>query len=113
MLEGIKHSCDVYFYNVARQVGIDGIAAMARRLRRRCLDRIHTTTAHGRGMIRLGSTWRAVGHSSGSAIQKFAVGFANRQNTPTVSKGQEGRVRQCKPLILLIPATSLGDASYI
>ena len=31
MLGGIKHSCDVYFYNVARQVGIDGIAAMARR----------------------------------------------------------------------------------
>jgi penicillin-binding protein 2 len=29
--EGIMHSCDVYFYDVARRVGIDRIAAMARR----------------------------------------------------------------------------------
>lgn len=29
---GIKHSCDVYFYDVARRVGVDKIAAMARRL---------------------------------------------------------------------------------
>ena len=32
MIEGIKHSCDVYFYDLARKVGIDGIAAMARKL---------------------------------------------------------------------------------
>jgi penicillin-binding protein 2 len=31
MLGGIKHSCDVYFYDVARRVGIDPIADMARR----------------------------------------------------------------------------------
>jgi len=31
MLGGIKHSCDVYFYDVARRVGIDAIAEMARR----------------------------------------------------------------------------------
>ena len=31
MIEGIKHSCDVYFYNLARRVGVDAIAAMARR----------------------------------------------------------------------------------
>jgi len=31
MLGGIKHSCDVYFYDVARRVGIDALAAMARR----------------------------------------------------------------------------------
>jgi len=31
MLRGIQHSCDVYFYDIARKVGIDGIAAMARR----------------------------------------------------------------------------------
>jgi penicillin-binding protein 2 len=29
---GIKHSCDVYFYEVARRTGIDRIAAMANRL---------------------------------------------------------------------------------
>jgi penicillin-binding protein 2 len=29
---GIKHSCDVYFYETARRVGIDRIAAMAHRL---------------------------------------------------------------------------------
>jgi penicillin-binding protein 2 len=29
---GMVQSCDVYFYEVARQLGIDGIAAMARRL---------------------------------------------------------------------------------
>ncbi len=32
MVEGIKHSCDVYFYDLARKVGIDAIAAMARKL---------------------------------------------------------------------------------
>ena len=31
MLGGIKNSCDVYFYDTARRVGIDPIAAMARR----------------------------------------------------------------------------------
>jgi penicillin-binding protein 2 len=31
MLEGITKSCDVYFYEVARRVGVDNIAAMARR----------------------------------------------------------------------------------
>jgi penicillin-binding protein 2 len=31
LVGGIKHSCDVYFYDVARRVGIDAIAAMARR----------------------------------------------------------------------------------
>lgn len=31
MLGGIKHSCDVYFYDVARRIGIDPIADMARR----------------------------------------------------------------------------------
>jgi penicillin-binding protein 2 len=31
MLRGIQHSCDVYFYDIARKVGIDAIAAMARR----------------------------------------------------------------------------------
>ncbi len=32
MIDGIKHSCDVYFYDIARKVGIDAIATMARRL---------------------------------------------------------------------------------
>lgn len=32
MVDGIKHSCDVYFYDIARKVGIDAIAAMARKL---------------------------------------------------------------------------------
>jgi penicillin-binding protein 2 len=32
MLEGISRSCDVYFYEVARRVGIDRIAQMAKRL---------------------------------------------------------------------------------
>lgn len=31
MHEAIKHSCDVYFYDVARRIGIDAIAAMAER----------------------------------------------------------------------------------
>ena len=31
MHEGIQHSCDVYFYDVSRKVGIDNIAAMANR----------------------------------------------------------------------------------
>jgi len=31
MLGGIKNSCDVYFYDLARRVGIDAIADMARR----------------------------------------------------------------------------------
>jgi penicillin-binding protein 2 len=31
MIEGIKHSCDVYFYDVAHRTGIDAIAEMARR----------------------------------------------------------------------------------
>lgn len=31
MLRGIQHSCDVYFYDIARRAGIDAIAAMARR----------------------------------------------------------------------------------
>ncbi|MEA2781418.1 MAG: penicillin-binding protein 2 [Rhodospirillaceae bacterium] len=31
MLQGIKYSCDVYFYDLARRLGIDAIAAMARR----------------------------------------------------------------------------------
>ncbi|MES1991418.1 MAG: penicillin-binding protein 2 [Pseudomonadota bacterium] len=30
MHDGIKHSCDVYFYDVARRVGIDKIAAVAK-----------------------------------------------------------------------------------
>lgn len=30
--DGIKKSCDIYFYDVARRVGVDRIAAMARRL---------------------------------------------------------------------------------
>ena len=32
MVGGIQQSCDVYFYDLARKVGIDRIAAMARRL---------------------------------------------------------------------------------
>jgi len=32
MIGGIKNSCDVYFYDIARRIGIDRIAAMARRL---------------------------------------------------------------------------------
>jgi penicillin-binding protein 2 len=32
MVDGIKHSCDVYFYDIARKIGIDTIAVMARRL---------------------------------------------------------------------------------
>jgi penicillin-binding protein 2 len=32
MSEGLKHSCDVYFYETARKTGIDNIAAMARAL---------------------------------------------------------------------------------
>ncbi|MBL8702333.1 MAG: penicillin-binding protein 2 [Alphaproteobacteria bacterium] len=32
MVEGIKQSCDVYFYEVARRLGIDRIAAMAKKL---------------------------------------------------------------------------------
>jgi hypothetical protein len=39
--------------------------------------------------------------------------FANRENAPMVSKGQEARVRQCESLILRIPATSLGDANNL
>jgi len=31
MVGGFKHSCDVYFYDLARRVGIDAIAATARR----------------------------------------------------------------------------------
>ncbi len=31
MIDGIKHSCDVYFYNLARRIGVDAIAAMSRR----------------------------------------------------------------------------------
>jgi penicillin-binding protein 2 len=31
MIEAIAQSCDVYFYELARKVGVDGIAAMARR----------------------------------------------------------------------------------
>ncbi len=31
MIDGIQHSCDVYFYEVAKRIGIDRIAAMARR----------------------------------------------------------------------------------
>jgi len=31
MMNGIKQSCDVYFYDLARRVGIDAMAAMARR----------------------------------------------------------------------------------
>lgn len=30
MVDGIKHSCDVYFYETARRIGIDAIAATAR-----------------------------------------------------------------------------------
>ena len=29
--DGIKHSCDVYFFEVSRRTGIDRIAAMAKR----------------------------------------------------------------------------------
>lgn len=31
MIGGLRHSCDVYFYDLARRVGIDAIAAMSRR----------------------------------------------------------------------------------
>jgi penicillin-binding protein 2 len=31
MLGGLRHSCDVYFYDIARRTGIDAIAEMARR----------------------------------------------------------------------------------
>jgi penicillin-binding protein 2 len=31
MLGGIKHSCDVYFYDLARKIGIDTLAGIARR----------------------------------------------------------------------------------
>src|SRR5262249_32347295 len=31
MADGLKKSCDVYFYDTARRVGIDAMAAMARR----------------------------------------------------------------------------------
>src|SRR5439155_14006004 len=31
MLGGMKNSCDVYFYDLARRIGIDALAAMARR----------------------------------------------------------------------------------
>ncbi len=31
MVDGIKHSCDVYFYDIARRLGIDRIAEMAAR----------------------------------------------------------------------------------
>src|SRR3546814_14828135 len=30
MHHGLQHSCDVYFYEISRKVGIDNIAAMAR-----------------------------------------------------------------------------------
>ena len=30
MIRGIQHSCDVFFYDVSRKVGVDNIAAMAR-----------------------------------------------------------------------------------
>jgi penicillin-binding protein 2 len=32
MQNGIKQSCDVYFYDISRKIGVDRIAAMARRL---------------------------------------------------------------------------------
>lgn len=32
MIAGLKNSCDVYFYDIARRVGIERIAAMSRRL---------------------------------------------------------------------------------
>jgi penicillin-binding protein 2 len=32
MRDAIKHSCDVYFYEAARRIGVDAIAAMAERL---------------------------------------------------------------------------------
>ena len=32
MLEGIKHSCDIYFYELSKRVGIDRMSAMAKRL---------------------------------------------------------------------------------
>jgi len=31
MLDSLKHSCDVYYYDIARRVGVDAIAAMARK----------------------------------------------------------------------------------
>lgn len=31
MVGAIKHSCDIYFYTMSQRVGVDGIAAMARR----------------------------------------------------------------------------------
>ncbi len=31
MMEGLKHSCDVYFYDVSLRIGVDAMAAMARR----------------------------------------------------------------------------------
>jgi len=40
-------------------------------------------------------------------------GFANRENVLTVSKWRQEPVRQCKPLILHIVATSVGDANKI
>src|SRR3546814_1807871 len=32
MHHGLQHSCDVYFYEISRKVGIDNIAAMDRQL---------------------------------------------------------------------------------
>ncbi|OUS12628.1 penicillin-binding protein 2 [Rhodospirillales bacterium 47_12_T64] len=32
MIEGLQHSCDVYFYDIARRVGVDKIAEMANKL---------------------------------------------------------------------------------
>ncbi|WP_020594328.1 penicillin-binding protein 2 [Kiloniella laminariae] len=32
MIEALQYSCDVYFYDVARRIGVDNIAAMANRL---------------------------------------------------------------------------------
>ncbi|MFM2130280.1 MAG: Peptidoglycan transpeptidase penicillin binding protein MrdA, partial [Pseudomonadota bacterium] len=32
MEQGIQHSCDVYFYDIARRIGVDRIAVMAKRL---------------------------------------------------------------------------------
>ena len=60
MREAIRHSCDVYFYDLAKRVGIDRIAAMANRLglgervgigfaeraRRRCADEELETGQH-------------------------------------------------------------------
>jgi hypothetical protein len=51
--------------------------------------------------------------ASGPTTRASSYRFANRENAPMVSKGQQRPVRQCKPLILRILATSLGDTNNL